>query len=714
MNTRAAFLLLALVLVSVSGLFAQQWTLQSPLPLDRELECATFVDPLHGWAGNQWGDLVRTTDGGQTWSIIPLQTDERWITSLSFTDPLNGWATGSNNCLIHSTDGGVTWQDRPLPHWFHGQYVRFTSPAHGWLVTDRLERTIDGGANWNTVAVFSETHITEQATFVLDDAHIWVVTDEPLQVRRTTDGGVTWDSSAVDSVFKWVTDITFLDPLHGWMTANEYNDDEALIAGRILNTTDGGVTWHTQFTNYSQPVNQIEFADLSRGVASGEGFALSTSDGGLNWEVRSTPGRVGPICLAGLASGQFWGFCRASLILYSPDFGNTWQQLNNGISPQQWQTIAAVDSRHAWVGGRGAMVRTTDGGALWQLITITDGWLRVRDIAASDVNNVWAATGNDGAPGTIYYSADGGNTWTPQITNCSGPIVGLSFTDRDYGWAVGDDGIFNTVDGGYTWTLRLAQRELSQVYFMDWLNGWAAGNGNLILRTVDGGHTWTEHRVERGGLWGLHFADIHNGWIGTESQGTLLRTTDGGETWIDSQLPDAVWIHAMSFTDPLHGYATGTLNVGYSDVYSTSDGGLTWQRYSEYPHSTEYEGVADLAFTAPDQGWLVTDRQIFHATAIQSSEHEPTSAVPNHYSLSAYPNPFNPTTTILLNLPSAGRTTIGIYDITGRLVQTLADHVFEQGSHAFTFDGSSFSSGIYFARARSTSATVTQKLVLMK
>jgi tetratricopeptide (TPR) repeat protein len=91
------------------------------------------------------------------------------------------------------------------------------------------------------------------------------------------------------------------------------------------------------------------------------------------------------------------------------------------------------------------------------------------------------------------------------------------------------------------------------------------------------------------------------------------------------------------------------------------------------------------------------------------------------YSLSAnYPNPFNPSTTISYQLPAAGHVILKVYDVLGREVLTLVDEIKDAGSHTATFDGSKFSSGIYFTRFAvqpldgSKPFVQTQKMLLSK
>ncbi|MBU0507227.1 T9SS type A sorting domain-containing protein [bacterium] len=87
---------------------------------------------------------------------------------------------------------------------------------------------------------------------------------------------------------------------------------------------------------------------------------------------------------------------------------------------------------------------------------------------------------------------------------------------------------------------------------------------------------------------------------------------------------------------------------------------------------------------------------------------------PQTFALSVYPNPFNPSTTIFFDFPRATRARLCVFDVTGRLITTLADEHFTAGSHALSFDGSALPSGIYFAQLRTENHHQTAKLVLMK
>jgi hypothetical protein len=80
-----------------------------------------------------------------------------------------------------------------------------------------------------------------------------------------------------------------------------------------------------------------------------------------------------------------------------------------------------------------------------------------------------------------------------------------------------------------------------------------------------------------------------------------------------------------------------------------------------------------------------------------------------------FPNPFNPSTTILFTVPVREETTLKVYNILGQEVSVLFNGIAEAGEyHRITFDASRLASGIYFARVQSGGKTLLKKMTLLK
>lgn len=88
---------------------------------------------------------------------------------------------------------------------------------------------------------------------------------------------------------------------------------------------------------------------------------------------------------------------------------------------------------------------------------------------------------------------------------------------------------------------------------------------------------------------------------------------------------------------------------------------------------------------------------------------------PSRYALcQAFPNPFNPTTTIGFTLPEAMKINLAIYDISGRLVATLVNGWRDAGAHKVTYDASNLASGMYIYTFRAGNFISSSKMVLVK
>ncbi len=80
----------------------------------------------------------------------------------------------------------------------------------------------------------------------------------------------------------------------------------------------------------------------------------------------------------------------------------------------------------------------------------------------------------------------------------------------------------------------------------------------------------------------------------------------------------------------------------------------------------------------------------------------------------AYPNPFNPTTTIQFSIPQAGNVKLVLYDVLGREIQTVANNFYTQGLHQVTINGKELQSGVLYCRMFYNQQSGVQKLLLLK
>ena len=92
-----------------------------------------------------------------------------------------------------------------------------------------------------------------------------------------------------------------------------------------------------------------------------------------------------------------------------------------------------------------------------------------------------------------------------------------------------------------------------------------------------------------------------------------------------------------------------------------------------------------------------------------------TMVIPTEYALHpAYPNPFNPITNIKYSLPIDSKVTLEVYNINGKLINTLYSGLKSAGNYTIEWNAEGYPSGVYFVKLDAEEFTQTQKLMLVK
>jgi hypothetical protein len=126
-----------------------------------------------------------------------------------------------------------------------------------------------------------------------------------------------------------------------------------------------------------------------------------------------------------------------------------------------------------------------------------------------------------------------------------------------------------------------------------------------------------------------------------------------------------------------------------------------------------------LLVISPETDELFSYKGEFEITEIivANSQYEVSVDMPiaASFTLSdAYPNPFNPVTTMTLTMPVSGEITVEVYNVLGQIVATLVSGYMDASTYTLTWDASNASSGVYFVQADAEGFTKTQKLMLVK
>jgi photosystem II stability/assembly factor-like uncharacterized protein len=185
-------------------------------------------------------------------------------------------------------------------------------------------------------------------------------------------------------------------------------------------------------------------------------------------------------------------------------------------------------------------------------------------------------------------------------------------------FAAGKGTILATSNGGHTWA-RVWQgaRELHDLDFVSGRTGWALGDG-ILLGTVDGGQHWRQLGQPRvGPLRQVHFSSRTRGWgvaggadrpvEGSTPATTLVHTSDGGRAW--TTLPAPAPPQTVCFTAPDDGWLASDRGV-----WRSTDGGRSWRPSFTLPVSAnEPPFFAALQCAAPGAAWVRFDASDHYA-----------------------------------------------------------------------------------------------------
>lgn len=301
----------------------------------------------------------------------------------------------------------------------------------------------------------------------------------------------------------------------------------------ILHTVDGS-EWSAQAESLSVPGAELSSVSTvssltawaAGGFSDGYGIVLRTTDRGESWERLGDATQLpnGTLCIRALSEDVAWVGGSGNSVCHTTDGGSTWTDVSDpSYNGNFWQGIYPLSESDIWVCGGttndGLILHTTDGGASWtpHADSLLQGYTMI-SIAAWDQDNIWAV----GHGYTVVRTTDGGDTWeivTPDSMHASGDDAnGISLQSADDAWVVLDYGnIWRTTDGGDSWTFQTVPTEVDGYFYLrisalDSNTAWTTGRSpygvpdGVILHTTDGGATWT--RQDDGNvpaLWDVSF-----------------------------------------------------------------------------------------------------------------------------------------------------------------------------------------------------------------
>lgn len=296
-----------------------------------------FVSPNRGWAVGDCGTILKTVDGGKSWTLRDAPTDAN-LYAVSFFDENYGLAVGGavmpatragQGVVLRTIDGGENWGRVETAAFPILRDARILSLEYAWIAGDSSAMypsgifvSEDNGVSWEPIStarhagwravmydpverlgagvdMSGEIQTLEGDALARPETSIglrrladvcydgttgtaWVVGEQGL-VMRSANFGVDWE--AAQGVFPG--------------GANDYFDLKAVVADAgfvavvgapgslFFRSDDGGREWRASATGVSTPLRKLFFLDAANGWAVGDlGVVAATKDGGATWTLQ--------------------------------------------------------------------------------------------------------------------------------------------------------------------------------------------------------------------------------------------------------------------------------------------------------------------------------------------------------------------------------------------------------------------------------------------
>jgi photosystem II stability/assembly factor-like uncharacterized protein len=285
---------------------------------------------------------------------------------------------------------------------------------------------------------------------------------------------------------------------------------------------------------------------------------------------------------------------------------------------------------------------------------------------------------------------------------------------------VGDSIILKTTNRGVSWLQQTSPvlKLFYSVFFINPNTGWITGYSTL--KTTNGGIDWIS-KINTTNRRSIFFNNPDTGWVVGGSY-TINRSTDGGETWgghfdsfvneqvdeIDSPPATYTCIHFMNANT---GCFTSSHSFG-GRIMMTTNAGMSW--ITDYP-TTRGRKLNEICMRSMNSAWAVGEKGTILSRSSITQIGNSEELIPAEFTLHQnYPNPFNPVTIISFDIPQSVPAKISVFDVSGKEVSVLLDGMVNAGKYNVTWDGSAFSSGVYFCRLTAGGRKLTKQMILIK
>jgi photosystem II stability/assembly factor-like uncharacterized protein len=223
----------------------QSFRQANKVPVSTLLTAVSFADAKHGWAVGQLGAILATQDGGESWQLQRIETQQdRPLFAVHFFDANHGVAVGLWSLVLCTSDGGKTWVEQVM------------SPPPGAKKADL-----------NLISLF------------VDAQQVVYATAERGQVLRSTDMGQHWEY--------------FNTGYQGTLWTGAVLPDGSLMVGgqhgTLLHAQSVTGPWQTLSIGSKSSITTISAEDSEVVVGGLDGLYATSVDGGASFKLKTRP-----------------------------------------------------------------------------------------------------------------------------------------------------------------------------------------------------------------------------------------------------------------------------------------------------------------------------------------------------------------------------------------------------------------------------------------